>query len=120
MFLQIKLKHNGASSFTLSGDAGGFQCNNYNYNKWRGAEAPKRSIRYYALNNEREQFLKDYETIVKSVYVFQSVSAWGGEDDETHNMVLLKLQSNFISGSTLTNSTKKVPKHNLKNLMLYL
>ena len=40
---------------------------------------------------------KDYETIVKSVYAnVQSVSAWGGEDDETHNMVLLKLQSNLF------------------------
>ena len=49
----------------------------------------------------------DYETIVRSIYPNAlSVSAWGGEDDETPVYGTVKIAIKAASGSTLTNSTK--------------
>ena len=116
-----KTEANGASSFTLSGDIDGFSdvtiTTTTNVN---GAEPQtKESIRYNAplqyTAQDRAVTSKDYETIVKSVYAnAQSVSAWGGEDDETPQYGVVKIAIKPISGSTLTNSTKESIKAQLK------
>ena len=122
MLLQIKQKANGASSFTLSGDIDGFSdvTITTTTNAANGAEPQtKESIRYNAplqyTAQDRAVTSKDYETIVKSVYAnAQSVSAWGGEDDETPQYGVVKIAIKPISGSTLTNSTKESIKAQLK------
>ena len=49
----------------------------------------------------------DYESLVQSIYPnAQSVSAWGGEDDETPLYGVVKIAIKAASGSTLTNTTK--------------
>ena len=81
-----KTEANGASSFALSGDIDGFS-----------------------------DVSITYETIVKSVYAnAQSVSAWGGEDDETPQYGVVKIAIKPISGSTLSTSTKETIKNQLK------
>ena len=45
--------------------------------------------------------------MVKSIYPnAQSISAWGGEDDETPIYGVVKISIKAASGSTLTNATK--------------
>ena len=117
-----KTEANGASSFTLSGDIGGFSdvTITTTSNAGNGAEPQtKESIRFNAplqyTAQDRAVTSKDYETIVKSVYAnAQSVSAWGGEDDETPQYGVVKIAIKPISGSTLTNSTKESIKAQLK------
>ena len=49
----------------------------------------------------------DYESLVKSIYPNAlSVSAWGGEDDETPRYGIVKIGIKAASGSTLTETTK--------------
>ena len=49
----------------------------------------------------------DYESIVKTLYPNAlSVSAWGGEDDETPVYGVVKISIKAASGSTLTEATK--------------
>ena len=49
----------------------------------------------------------DYETLVQSIYPNAlSVSAWGGEDDETPQYGVVKIAIKAASGSTLTDATK--------------
>jgi hypothetical protein len=118
-----KTESNGASSFVLSGDIDGFSdvTITTNTNAANGSEAQtKESIRYNAplqyTAQDRAVTSKDYETIVKSVYAnAQSVSAWGGEDDETPQYGVVKIAIKPISGSTLTTSTKESIKTQLKN-----
>jgi hypothetical protein len=117
-----KTESNGASSFTLSGDVGGFSdvTLTTNTNAANGSEAQtKESIRYNAplqyTAQDRAVTSKDYETIVKSVYPnAQSVSAWGGEDDETPQYGVVKIAIKPISGSTLTTTTKESIKTQLR------
>ena len=117
-----KTEANSASSFTLSGDIDGFSdvTITTTTNATNGAEPQtKESIRYNAplqyTAQDRAVTSKDYETIVKSVYAnAQSVSAWGGEDDETPQYGVVKIAIKPISGSTLTNSTKESIKAQLK------
>ena len=72
-------------------------------------------MHHYNTRQDRAVTSKDYETIVKSVYAnAQSVSAWGGEDDETPQYGVVKIAIKPISGSTLTNSTKESIKAQLK------
>ena len=105
---------NGASSFTLSGNVGGFSDVSITTvsNAQGGSEAQtKESIRFNAplqySAQDRAVTTKDYETIVKSLYPnAQSVSAWGGEDDETPIYGVVKIAIKATSGSTLTNTTK--------------
>ena len=105
---------NGASSFTLSGNIGGFSDVSITTvsNAQGGAEAQtKESIRFNAplqySAQDRAVTTADYETIVKSLYPnAQSVSAWGGEDDETPVYGVVKIAIKAASGSTLTNTTK--------------
>ena len=117
-----KTESNGASSFTLSGDVGGFSDVTLTTNTTaaNGSEAQtKESIRYNAplqyTAQDRAVTSKDYETIVKSVYPnAQSVSAWGGEDDETPQYGVVKIAIKPISGSTLTTTTKESIKTQLR------
>ena len=117
-----KTEANGASSFALSGDIDGFSNVTITTTSIaaNGSEAQtKESIRYNAplqyTAQDRAVTSKDYETIVKSVYAnAQSVSAWGGEDDETPQYGVVKIAIKPISGSTLTTSTKETIKNQLK------
>jgi hypothetical protein len=117
-----KAEANGASTFTLSGDIDGFSnvTITTTSNAANGSEPQtKESIRYNAplqyTAQDRAVTSKDYETIVKSVYPnAQSVSAWGGEDDETPQYGVVKIAIKPISGSTLTQSTKETIKNQLK------
>jgi hypothetical protein len=105
---------NGASSFTLSGNVGGFSDASITTvsSAQGGADAQtKESIRFNAplqySAQDRAVTTADYETIVKSLYPnAQSVSAWGGEDDETPIYGVVKIAIKAASGSTLTNTTK--------------
>jgi hypothetical protein len=117
-----KTEANGASAFELSGDIGGFSnvTITTTSNAANGSEAQsKESIRYNAplqyTAQDRAVTSKDYETIVKSVYAnAQSVSAWGGEDDETPQYGVVKIAIKPISGSSLTTSTKESIKTQLR------
>jgi hypothetical protein len=110
-----KDQSNGASSFTLSTTIGGFSDVSIitNSSSQGGTEAEsKESIRFNAPLNysaqNRAVTTTDYETIVKSIYPNAlSVSAWGGENDETPIYGVVKIAIKAKSGSTLTNSTKK-------------
>jgi len=105
---------NGASLFTLSGSIDGFSDVSITTvsNAQGGAEAQtKESIRYNAplqySAQDRAVTTGDYETIVQSLYPnAQSVSAWGGEDDENPVYGVVKIAIKAASGSTLTNTTK--------------
>jgi hypothetical protein len=113
---------NGASTFELSGDIGGFSNVSIttNSNAQGGAEAQsKESIRFNAplsySAQDRAVTTSDYETIVKTIYPnARSVSAWGGEDDENPVYGVVKIAINPQSGSTLTNITKESIKTQLK------
>tara|TARA_Y100001937_G_scaffold51994_1_gene72061 strand:- start:258 stop:2120 length:1863 start_codon:yes stop_codon:yes gene_type:complete len=117
-----KTEANGASSFVLSGDIDGFSdvTITTTSNAANGAEPQtKESIRFNAplqfTAQDRAVTSKDYETIVKSVYAnAQSVSAWGGEDDETPQYGVVKIAIKPIEGSTLSNTTKESIKAQLK------
>ena len=109
-----KKDSNGASAFTLATNIGGFSnvAITTNSASQGGAEAEtKDSIRFnaplnYAAQN-RAVTTSDYETIVRSIYPNAiSVSAWGGEDDETPVYGVVKIAIKAASGSTLTETTK--------------
>jgi hypothetical protein len=110
-----KEEANGASTFALSGSIGGFTNVSISTNSSAqgGAEAEtKESIRYNAplqyTAQDRAVTTTDYETLVKSIYPNAlSVSAWGGEDDETPVYGVVKIAIKAASGSTLTNTTKQ-------------
>ena len=105
---------NGASSFTLTGNVGGYSDVTITSvtSAQGGSEAQsKESIRYNAplqySAQDRAVTTADYETIVQAIYPnAQSVSAWGGEDDETPVYGVVKIAIKAASGSTLTNFTK--------------
>jgi len=109
-----KTEANGASSFTLSTNIGGFTDVSITTvsNAQGGSEAQtKESIRYNAplqySAQDRAVTTSDYESLVKTIYPnAQSVSAWGGEDDETPVYGVVKIAIKAASGSTLTNTTK--------------
>ena len=110
-----KTEANGASSFTLSGNVGGFTDVTITTvsSAQGGAEAQtKESIRYNAplqyARQDRAVTTSDYETLVQELYPnAQSVSAWGGEDDETPIYGVVKIAIKAASGSTLTDTTKE-------------
>ena len=109
-----KEEANGASTFTLAGSIGGFTnvTVSTNSSAQGGAEAEsKESIRYNAplqyTAQDRAVTTTDYETLIKSIYPNAlSVSAWGGEDDETPVYGVVKIAIKAASGSTLTDATK--------------
>ena len=108
------INSNGASKFTLSGNVGGY--NNVtittNSNSSGGAIGEtNQSIKFNAPlqygAQDRAVTATDYETIVKSVYPNAlSVSAWGGEDDETPQYGVVNISIKAKSGTTLTDTTK--------------
>jgi hypothetical protein len=117
-----KADANGASSFALSGSVGGFTDVTITTvsNAQGGAEAQtKESIRYNAplqyARQDRAVTTSDYETLVQEIYPnAQSVSAWGGEDDETPVYGVVKIAIKAASGSTLTDTTKESIKTQLQ------
>ena len=117
-----KTEANGASTFTLSGSVGSFTDVTITTvsNAQGGAEAQtKESIRYNAplqyARQDRAVTTSDYETLVQELYPnAQSVSAWGGEDDETPVYGVVKIAIKAASGSTLTDTTKESIKTQLQ------
>ena len=106
---------NGASTFTLATTIGGFSditVITKSVSQGGNAAESKESIRFnaplsYAAQN-RAVTTVDYETLVKSIYPnAQSVSAWGGEDDESPAYGTIKIAIKAASGSTLTTATKQ-------------
>jgi hypothetical protein len=106
---------NGASTFSIATTIGGFSDISVITNsvsQGGSAAESKESIRFnaplsYAAQN-RAVTTVDYETLVKSIYPnAQSVSAWGGEDDESPAYGTIKIAIKAASGSTLTTATKQ-------------
>jgi len=105
---------NGANTFDLQGSVGGFTdvTITTNSNSQGGAEAEdNESVKFNAPLNfaaqDRAVTTTDYETLVKGIYPNAlSVSAWGGEDDETPRYGIVKIAIKAASGSTLTDQTK--------------
>ena len=109
-----KEEANGASVFKTGSAIGGFTDITIvtKSNAEGGADAEsKESIRFnaplqYTAQN-RAVTTTDYETLVKSIYPnAQSISAWGGEDDETPVYGVVKIAVKAPGGSSLTNATK--------------
>ena len=106
---------NSASSFTLSGNVGGFSDVTITTvsNSQGGSDGETdESIRHNAplqyAAQDRAVTTSDYETLVQSIYPNAlSVSAWGGEDDETPRYGIVKIGVKAASGSTLTETTKQ-------------
>ena len=109
-----KLEANGASTFELGSNIGGFSnvTITTKSDAQGGSEAEtKESIRFNAplqyTSQDRAVTATDYESIVKTLYPNAlSVSAWGGEDDETPVYGVVKISIKAASGSTLTEATK--------------
>jgi hypothetical protein len=105
---------NGASTFALSGSIETFSnVSITTVSSAQGGAEPqtKESIRYNAplqyARQDRAVTTGDYETLVQEIYPnAQSVSAWGGEDDETPVYGVVKIAIKAASGSTLTDTTK--------------
>ena len=105
---------NGASKFALSGNIGGF--NNVTIttesNSSGGAIAETNdSIKFNAplqyAAQDRAVTSTDYETLVKSIYPnAMSVSAWGGEDDETPQYGVVNISIKAKSGTVLSDTSK--------------
>jgi len=106
---------NGAKTFTPAGTIGGFsdiQVTTKSVSQGGSEPETKESIRYNAplqyTAQDRAVTTSDYEGKVLSIYPnAQSVSAWGGEDDETPVYGVVKIAIKAASGSTLTTQTKK-------------
>ena len=105
---------NGANTFDLQGSVGGFTdvTITTNSSSQGGSEAEdNESVKFNAPLNfaaqDRAVTTTDYETLVKGIYPNAlSVSAWGGEDDETPRYGIVKIAIKAASGSTLTDQTK--------------
>ena len=117
-----KTAANGASSFSLSGNIGGFSdaTITVNSNAANGAEPQSNeSIKFNApkfyASQDRAVTIEDYKTKVRELYAnTQSVSAWGGEDAETPIYGRVYISVKAKSGSTLTNTTKNNLVNDLK------
>ncbi len=109
-----KLEANGANLFNPAGNIGGFSnITVTTVSEAQGGSLPetKESIRFNAplqyTAQDRAVTTSDYETKVMSIYPnTQSVSAWGGEDDETPVYGIVKIAIKPMSGSSLTTQTK--------------
>jgi len=110
-----KTEANGASTFALSGAIETFSdVTITTVSSAQGGAEPqsKESIRFNAplqyARQDRAVTTGDYETLVQELYPnAQSVSAWGGEDDETPIYGVVKIAIKAASGSTLTDATKQ-------------
>ena len=109
-----KTDSNGAKTFGLQGSVGGFTDVSITTNSVSqgGSEAEDdESVKFNAplsfVAQDRAVTTTDYETLVKQIYPNAlSVSAWGGEDDETPRYGIVKIGIKAASGSTLTETTK--------------
>jgi len=109
-----KTEANGAKTFELAGSIGAFSnvTISTKANAQGGSEPEtKESIRFNAplqyTAQDRAVTATDYESIVKTLYPNAlSVSAWGGEDDETPVYGVVNIAIKAASGSTLTETTK--------------
>ena len=105
---------NGASKFSLSGNIGGFTnvTITTDSNSQGGAIAEtNQSIKFNAplqyAAQDRAVTATDYETLVKSIYPnANSVSAWGGEDDETPQYGVVNISIKAKSGTVLWDTSK--------------
>ena len=105
---------NGTTNFTAKGSVGGFSdVTVVTKTAAQGGSIPetKESIRFNAplqyTSQDRAVTTTDYETLVKSIYPnATSISAWGGEDDETPVYGVVKIAVKGQSGVPLTNATK--------------
>ena len=105
---------NGTANFTAKGSVGGFSdVTVITKSSAQGGSIPesKESIRFNAplqyTSQDRAVTTTDYETLVKSIYPnATSISAWGGEDDETPIYGVVKIAVKGQSGVPLTNATK--------------
>ena len=105
---------NSASSFTLSGNVGGFSdvtittiSNSQGGSDGESDESIRHNAPLQYAAQDRAVTTTDYETLVQSIYPNAlSVSAWGGEDDETPRYGIVKIGVKAASGSTLTETTK--------------
>jgi len=105
---------NGASTFALNGNVGGYTdvTISTDSNSQGGSEGETSdSIKFNAplqySAQDRAVTATDYETLVKSIYPNAlSISAWGGEDDETPQYGVVNISIKAASGSTLTDTTK--------------
>jgi len=109
-----KTDSNGAKTFGLQGSVGGFTDVSITTNSVSqgGSEAEDdESVKFNAplsfVAQDRAVTTTDYETLVKQIYPNAlSVSAWGGEDDETPRYGIVKIAIKAGSGSILTDQTK--------------
>ena len=109
-----KTEANGASSFALSGNIGGNTdvSITVNSNAANGSEAEtNESIKFKAPKSyaaqDRAVTVNDYKVKVEEIYAnANSVSAWGGEDNDTPFYGRVYIAIKAASGSTLTDTTK--------------
>ena len=109
-----KTLSNSASSFSLSGTIGGYSdvtISTVSSSQGGSEGETDESVRHNAPlqygAQDRAVTTTDYETLVQSIYPNAlSVSAWGGEDDETPRYGIVKIGIKAASGSTLTETTK--------------
>ena len=109
-----KTEANGASSFALSGNIGGNTdvSITVNSNAANGSEAEtNESIKFKAPKSyaaqDRAVTVNDYKVKVEEIYAnASSVSAWGGEDNDTPFYGRVYIAIKPTSGSTLTDTTK--------------
>jgi len=117
-----KTVSNSASSFSLSGNIGGFSnvtittiSNSQGGSESETSESIKHNAPLQYAAQDRAVTTTDYETLVQSIYPNAlSVSAWGGEDDETPRYGIVKIGIKAASGSTLTETTKQSIINSLK------
>ena len=105
---------NGTANFTAKGSVGGFSdVTVVTKSAAQGGSVAetKESIRFNAplqyTSQDRAVTTTDYETLTKSIFPnATSISAWGGEDDETPVYGVVKIAVKGKSGVPLTNATK--------------
>ena len=106
---------NGASTFALSGNIGGFSnvtiSTNSNAGGGTGPESIS-SIKYNAPRDysaqDRAVTADDYKTLVKTLYAnADAVQVWGGEDHSTPNYGKVYISIKAKSGANLTVATKE-------------
>ena len=108
------ISSNGASIFSLSGNVGGYTdvtVTTDSVSQGGAVAESNNSIKFNAPlqygAQDRAVTATDYETLVKSIYPNAlSISAWGGEDDETPQYGVVNISIKAASGSTLTDTTK--------------
>ena len=114
---------NGATTFTLSGNVGGFaNVTITTIGNAAGGDSPEsiKSIKYNAprdyTSQDRAVTADDYKVLVKSLYAnAQSVQVYGGEDAATPDYGKVYISIKAKSGSNLTEATKDSVVSSLKS-----